>query len=356
MSRIAMNLARLAAFAAVALISMTAATAQTPTAKAPAAVKGYAAPRTPDGKPDLQGIWTSATITPLERPAEFANKEFLTPAEVAEYERVMRVKNNQDNRGGEKIEDLARAYNDIWWDRGTQVIKTGRTSLVVDPPDGRIPARTPEAQARLNARREAQQQKCKTAACSEGTLSSADGPEDRSSGERCIAWGSSVPPMMPSAYNNNYQIVQSPGYVAIMIEMIHDVRIIPTDGTPHLPSRVRPWLGDSRGRWEGDTLVVETTNFNGRAAKDYDLSFKNASRNMRLVERFTRTDAETLTYRYTVEDPQTFTRPFTVELPLWRSSGPLYEYACHEGNYGMPGILSGARVIEKRRELEKSKR
>ena len=360
MSRIAVILVRQAALAAVAFMSMTAALAQAPApaAKAPAAAssKGYTAPRTPDGQPDLQGIWSSATVTPLERPAEFANKEFLTPAEVVEYERAARERNNQDNRSKDRTTDVASAYNDAWWDRGTKVVKTRRTSLVVDPPNGRLPARTPEALAKLSASMEAQRMKCRTAACSEGTLSAADGPEDRPPGERCIVWGSSVPPMIPSAYNNNYQIVQTAGYVAILIEMIHDVRIIPIDGTPHMPSKVRTWLGDSRGHWEGDALVVETKNFNGQAAKEYDTSFKNASKNFRLVERFTRTDAETLTYRYTVEDPQTFTRPFTVELPLARSSEPLYEYACHEGNYGMTGLLEGAREIEKARELEKNKK
>ena len=334
----------------IAVASLTPVTAQAPAAKANAQAKaasGYVAPRTPDGQPDLQGIWSSATITPMERPAEFASKEFLTPAEVVEYERVMRERMNMDNRKVDRDTDVARAYNDVWWDRGTKAVKTRRTSLVVDPPNGKIPARTPEAQARLNARMEAQRQKCKTAACSEGTLSSADGPEERPPGERCIVWGTSVPPMQPSAYNNNYQIFQTAGYVAILIEMIHDVRIIPLDGRPHLPSKITTWMGDSRGHWEGDTLVVETTNFNGQAAKEYETSFKNASKNFRLVERFTRTDAETLTYRYTVEDPQTFTRPFTVEIPLWRSREPIFEYACHEGNYGMTGLLEGAREMEK---------
>ena len=361
MRRFALTMVRPAAFAAAialvfALISMTPAGAQTPTAKAPAAAsKGYTAPRTSFGQPDLQGVWTSGTVTPLERPEQFANKEFFTPAEAAEYERSRQAELNQDNRPGDRTKDVAAAYNDAWWDRGTRVIKTRRTSLVVDPPDGKIPARTPQAQARLNAARAAQEKRCETAACSEGTLSAADGPEDRPPGERCIAWGTSVPPMMPSAYNNNYQIVQTPNNVAIVIEMIHDVRIIPIDGTPHLPSKIRPWFADSRGHWEGETLVVETTNYNGMAAKPYDTSFKNASKNMRLVERFTRTDAETLTYRYTVEDPETFTRPFTVEVPLSRSSQPLYEHACHEGNYGMVGLLGGAREVEKKRAAGKSK-
>ena len=349
MTRLAVIMVRSAALAAMVVVSVASAIAQTPAAKAAVNKSGYTAPRTADGQPDLQGVWSSATITPFERPAEFADKEFLTAAEATEYERVMREKMNMDNRKVDRETDVARAYNDAWWDRGTQAIKTRRTSLIVDPPNGKLPARTPEAQARLDAKIAAQKQKCLTAACSEGTLSAADGPEDRPPGERCIVWGSSVPPMMPSAYNNNYQIVQTKGYVAMVIEMIHDVRIIPLDGTPHLPSKVRTWLGDSRGHWEGDTLVVETTNFNGRAAKEYDASFKNASPNMRLIERFTRTDAETLTYRYTVEDPATFTRPLTVELPLRRSSEHLFEYACHEGNYGMTGLLEGAREMEKKK-------
>ncbi len=344
MGRLLAIVQRKAVFATVvAVISLTSAPAQTPE-KAP--IKStYKAPRTLDGQPDLQGIWSNATITALERPAELVNVDVLTPKEAADYERVMRERNNMDNRNVDRNTDVSRAYNDAWWDRGTKVIKTRRTSLIVDPPDGKLPPMTPEARARAAARAETLRVKCLSGSCSvgnDGLPRAADWTEDRSPAERCIVWASSGPPMMPTAYNNNYQIVQTAGYVAIMVEMIHDVRLIPIDATPHLPSNIRPWLGDSRGHWEGDTLVVETTNFSGR------VNFRNTTAAMRLVERFTRTDAETLTYRFTVEDPLTYTRPWTAEIPMVRSSEPLFEYACHEGNYGMTGLLAGAREMEKK--------
>ncbi len=339
------TIVRSAPFAAAMIaLLVTPAGAQTPT-KTPVKSGAYKAPRTVDGQPDLQGIWASATITALERPAELANIEVFTPQEAADYERKIHERNNFDNRNVDRNTDVSRAYNDAWWDRGTKVIKTRRTSLLVDPTDGKLPPLTAAAQARLAARAEALKVKCLSGSCSfefNGPVRAADWTEDRSPAERCIVWPTSGPPMMPTAYNNNYQIVQTAGYVAIVVEMIHDVRLIPIDATPHLPSKVRPWLGDSRGHWEGDTLVVETTNFNGR------VNYRNTSANMRVVERFTRTDAETLTYRFTVEDPETYTRPWTVEIPMYRSSEPLFEYACHEGNYGMTGLLAGAREVEKK--------
>jgi hypothetical protein len=281
-------------------------------------------------QPDLQGIWSFATITPLERPAELAGKEFFTAQEGAAYEAEVLKRNNMDRRDGAAEADVARAYNDFWWDRGTKIVKTLRTSLIVDPNDGKIPPLTAAARARQLER----------AGANRGR--EFDGPENRPLAERCIIWGSTGPPMLPTAYNNNIQIVQTPGYVAILIEMIHDVRIIPLDGRPHPPSNVRQLKGDSRGRWEGDTLVVETTNFTNRTA------FRGASQNMRLTERFRRLDADTLLYRFTVDDPETFTKPWTVEIPVTRSEGPIFEYACHEGNYAMSGGLAGARAEEKR--------
>jgi hypothetical protein len=176
-----------------------------------------------------------------------------------------------------------------------------------------------------------------------GQLTPADGPEDLSYMDRCILWRQTGPPMLPDAYNNNYQIVQTPEAVLIHIETIHDARIIPLDGRPHLPPTVRQFLGDPRGHWEGDTLVVETTNFSD------ETNFRNAGRNMRLIERFTRTDPETLLYEFTVDDPTTFSKPWTGIIPMFKASGPLFEYACHEGNYGLEGILRGARVEEKRK-------
>ncbi len=341
-------------FSAIAALALSAAPswAQTPAkpATTAASTKNWTAPRTADGQPDIQGIWTNATITPLERPAELAGKQVFTEKEAADYERLIAGRNNMDNRNVDKQTDVARAYNDAWWDRGTKVVSTRRTSLIVDPPDGHIPPYTSEAQRRIAARADEIAERCKTSACTTGNTGApvlADGPEDRPLTERCILWPSAGPPMLPTAYNNNYQIVQSPGYVAIMVEMIHDVRIVPLDSRPHLPGSVRQLMGDSRGHWEGDTLVVETTNFTNKTG------FRNSTENLKLVERFTRTAPDTLLYRVTVEDPQTFTKPWTIEVPMTASPGPLFEYACHETNYGMEGILSGARTVEAKRSASK---
>ncbi len=285
-------------------------------------------PRTADGQPDLQGIWTNATLTPLERPRELAGKEFFTEAEAAEYARQLRARNNADRRDSNAEADLAVGYNDVWWERGAAVVSTRRTSLIVDPPDGRIPPLTPEAQKRA------------ADAAAARSAHPADGPEDRSLADRCIVRGNAGPPMMPAGYNNNYQILQTPEFVAILIEMIHDVRIIPLDGRPHLSKKVQRLTGDSRGRWEGTTLVVETTNFTGKT------NFRGSGEHLRVVERFTRTDESTLLYQFTVDDPQSFTRPWTGEIPMKRAEGPLFEYACHEGNLSMENILSTARDEE----------
>ncbi|HYL36815.1 MAG TPA: hypothetical protein VEV17_12950 [Bryobacteraceae bacterium] len=277
----------------------------------------------PDGQPDLQGIWTNITITPMERPAEFAGKAFLTEQEAAEYEK--RFIERRDASAEASVNGLFRL---TWWDSGTQVVKTRRTSIVIDPPDGKIPALTKEAQAAERARREVARR-------------SAEGPEDRPLFERCIVWPTDGPPMLSSNYNNNYRIVQTPGYVAIYIEMIHDVRLIPLDGRPHLPPQLRSWMGDSVGHWEGDTLVVDTTNFNGLA------SFRGSDANLHVLERFTRIAADTLLYQFTIDDPTAFTRQWTGEVPWSTAPGPIYEYACHEGNYHtMASMLKAARAEE----------
>src|ERR1700676_363707 len=229
------------------------------------------APTPADGQPDLQGIWTNATITPLERPKELAGKEFFTEKEAVEYERRVLDESNKDRRDGSPEADVGRAYNDSWWDRGTKVVPTRRTSIVVDPADGRVPPLTAEAQKAAAARAAARRRP-------------AAGPEDRDLAERCILWPTAGPPMLSSAYNNNYQILQTPGYVVIFIEMIHDVRIIPLDGRPHLASNIRQWLGDPRGHWEGNTLVVDSTNFTAKNP------FRGSDRNLHLIERFTRID------------------------------------------------------------------
>ncbi len=284
------------------------------------------------GERDLQGIWTNATVTPLERPAEFAGKEFLTEAEAAAYEKRARERNDADRRDGDAEADLATGYNDLFWERGRSVVSTRRTSLIVDPRDGRIPPLTPEAQKKAAARAEAR------------ALRPADGPEDRSLDDRCIVRGTSGPPMLPAGYSNNYQIVQSADSLAILVEMIHDARVIPIDpvnARPHLSGSIRQLMGDPRGRWEGRTLVVETTNFTGRRP------FRGSGEHLRVTERFTRADANTLMYQFTVDDPESFTRPWSGEIPMKKIDGPIFEYACHEGNYSMAYILSAARHEER---------
>ena len=305
--------------------------------------RAWSPPRKADGQPDVEGIWTNATLTPLERPPELADKPFFTREQAEAFEKRMIQQRNADRRDGGQDADLARAYNDAWWDWGTKVAKTMQTSLVIDPPDGRVPPYTPEAQKRIAARNRAIQERCEHTVCVPSVFGflPADGPEDRSLMDRCILFPEEGLPMLPTAYNNNYRIVQAPGAVAIAMEMIHDVRVIPLDGRPHLPQNVRQWLGDSRGRWEGNTLVVETTNFTDQTR------FRNSTRDMHLIERFTRVDPETLIYEFTVDDPLTFTRPWKASIPMTRTGGPLFEYACHEGNYGLEGMLSGARAQEK---------
>jgi hypothetical protein len=282
-------------------------------------------PRRPDGHPDLSGVWAFATVTPLERPVELGDKAVMTDKEAAEFEKQIIAKEDKDSREGGAEADVARAYNDFWWDRGTKVVGTHRTSLIVDPTNGRIPPLTAEAQAR-------------NAASAKRMNEPPNGPEDRNLSERCLLGFNSGPPMLPSAYNNNVHIAQTRDTVLLLNEMIHNSRIVPLDGRPH--GRILQWAGDSRGRWDGDTLVVDTINFSTS-------NFRNATPGMHLVERFTRVDADTLMYEFTVEDSHTWTKAWTVQLPMSKSSEPMYEYACHEGNYAMEGMLSGARAKEK---------
>jgi hypothetical protein len=289
-------------------------------------------PRTPDGRPDLQGTWSFATLTPMERPKEFGTKAVLTAEEARQYAEETRRRRNMDTRDGGASADVERAYNDFWWDFGSTA--SLRTSLIIDPPDGRRPAYTPEAQKRL-------------AAQFAGLRRPAEGPEDRMLAERCIVGFNAGPPMTPSAYNNNVQIVQTRDYVLLLNEMVHDARIVPLDGRPR--RGVARWAGESRGRWEGETLVVETVGFKGATA------FGGSSDNMKLTERF-RLDGETLLYQFTVEDPATWVRPWTAEIPMTRSAEPIYEYACHEGNIGMEGILKGARMDEQQTAGPQEKR
>ena len=279
--------------------------------------------RTSEGHPDIQGVWSFANLTPLERPAEFGNKAVLTDQEAAAYAKRLREGRNMDRRDGGSDADVARAYNDLFWDFGNRA--SNQTSLIIDPPDGRLPPLTELGKKRAAARRAAQSRP-------------AQGPEDRNLGERCILGFNSGPPMLPSAYNNNVQIFQTRDSVLIMNEMVHETRVVWLDGRPH--GTVRQWMGDSRGHWEGNTLVVDTVNF-----RDDGTTFRiPVDANFHLVERFTRRDANTLIYEFTVDDPTVQTRPWTASVPMTHSDEPIYEYACHEGNYGMVDILKGARL------------
>ncbi len=310
-----------------------------------AETEGWTPPRTADGKPDIQGIFTFRTITPLQRPKELAGKATLNAEEAAAFEEYRNRRLNRDLFDpitgapwagyAPRAEGGVLSYNDFWYERGVELTKDKRTSLIVDPPDGRIPFRE-----------EARQRRAKRRAISNSGF--ADSHEDRSLFDRCIMGFNSGPPMVSSAYNNNVQILQVPGYVVIYNEMVHNTRIIPTDGRPH--GELRQWAGDSRGRWQGDMLVVDTINFLR------ETSLPGSSADTHLVERFTRVDTDTVLYEFTVEDPNSYTRPWTAVMPLRRTDGPLFEYACHEGNYGLYNILAGARAKEKEVEGAVGKR
>jgi hypothetical protein len=294
-------------------------------------VKTWTAARTADGQPDLQGVWTNATITPLERPADLGDKAFFTEQEAADYEKRTFAQITGDRRDGGPEADVGRSYNEFWRDRGTKVVGTRRTSLINDPPDGKVPALTPGAQKKQADARAYQR------------LHPSDGPEDRNLWERCLSRGL---PIVPGPYNNDFQIQQSPGYVVIFHEMVHEARVIPLDGRPHASPDIRQWMGDGRGHWEGDTLVVDTTNFSEKS------NFRGASSGLHLVERFTRTGPDSIRYEFRVEDPTTFTKPWSAEMPMAKMDTPIFEYACHEGNYAMSGLLGGARADE-RKDAEK---
>jgi len=317
----------------VALVVAAFATAQAQNAKT------YTPPRTAWGEPDLQGLYTNKTITPLERPAQFAGEAELTDEQIAELEgrAATRSVDNGRNKGTEA--DVSSAYNEFWWDRGKKVT-TKRSSLIIDPPDGRVPALTTDAQ-----RRQAEEYRQPVFRGGGANGRGSDWTTDRSLFERCITRG--LPgAMSPSAYNNTYRIVQSPGYVAIQIEMLGGTRVIPTSGGAHVGSKLREYMGDSRGHWDGNTLVVETTNFSNRTL------YRGSSENMTLLERFTIVEPHVLNYEFTIVDPTTFVKPWTASIPYIRTTDQLFEYACHEGNYGMEGILQGARVEEAKRAGE----
>ncbi len=319
----------------------------------PAAGQGVAPHTTPDGQPDLQGVWNFSTITPLERPEELADKAFLTAEEAAELE--------QQTAAG-RVDappppGCPGGYNQFWFDPGTEVVSDRRTSLVVDPPDGRLPALQPGVpqgamlpdDGSVVAPPEARPVRFRAGGVG------MDGPEDRGLAERCLLGFNTGPPMLPSGFYNDYmQLFQGPDHVVILNEMVHDARIVPLDSRPHLPDGVRQWMGSSRGHWEGNTLVVITTNFTDRtsAFNTSVISGVGTGETLHLVERCTRVDADTLLYEFTVDDPATYTRPFTVAVPMTRSDAPVFEYACHEGNYGLLNILRGARAEEREAAAE----
>jgi hypothetical protein len=300
------------------------------------ASKSKTIPRTPDGHPDLQGVWTNATITPMVRPANFANKPTISEAEAKDFAKAAAAE-LQSNDGASDSPGLRAAgsggtggYNVLFIDRGSQLARVDgqyRTSLIIDPPEGKMPAYTKEANQRL-----AQMMR---------SFMSYNTVKDRPVSERCLVGFSSTsgPPMMPVLYNNNYEIVQTPDAVMILVEMDHDVRTIRMNST-HVAATIRKWLGDSIGKWEGDTLVVDTTNFNDQTM------FQGASPNLHVIERFQRMDADTILYKVTIDDPSTFAKQWTMEFPFVATRGPVYEYACHEGNYALTDILGGARKAD----------
>ena len=296
----------------------------------PATAQGPA-PRTTWGQPDLQGVWDFRSITPMQRPEDLADKEFLTAEEAAELEQNAADRDVRLwNQGARRTEagDSVGGYNNFWMDRGLKAVGTRRTSLIVYPPNGRMPALTPAGQERANARREYSREH------------PADSWVDFSAGVRCVLGFNAGPPFTPSAYNNNMQLFQTPDHVVIVTEMVHTARIVPLDDRPRLDPEVRQWSGDSRGYWEGDTLIIETRNF---AAKR---RWRGTTESARLVERLTRVDAQTLNYEFTVTDPETWTSPWTASVPLVLNPEPMFEYACHEGNYSMPLMLAGQRNLE----------
>lgn len=336
------------AAATIAAFGVTAVAGQRPSAPPAGIAKPWTMARTADGKPDLQGIWTNATLTPLVRPSGVAGL-VLTDAEAARMEKAIADRRarlgeaSDPNRpappkGGDGSTGAAGnvgGYNNFWLDPGERVAVVDgqkRSSLIIDPPDGQLPAYTADY-------RERQKERMKTAASRGGQY---DHPENRPLAERCLLSFGPTTPLVPNYfYNNNLQIVQTPEHVMILMEMVHDARIVRIGGK-HLPSHIRPWMGDSIGHWEGDTLVVDTTNFPPQQ------NFRGSSANLHVIERFRRVDANTINYRFTVEDPATFVRPFTGEIPFQATNELIYEYACHEGNYALSNVLSGARNEEKR--------
>jgi hypothetical protein len=328
-------------FAATAVLTSIASQAAEP-AKTSAKASKYVAPKTEFGQPDLRGVWNFSSDTPFERPAQFKDRAFMTPEEFASRHQNIQDRADANEKAGRGLNNSpVGGYNEFWVESLAQGANL-RTSLIIDPPDGRMPKLQPgvivaagglgpdtggERPVRFRV----------------GGISK-DGPEDRGLSERCIVGFNSGPPFMPSQYNNNVQIFQTKNSAVIMTEMIHDARIVPLDNRPHLDAAITPWSGDARGHWEGDTLVVDTTNFTDKVQ-----SFRTAGtgKTLHLIERFTRVGKDRVDYQFTIDDPATLVAPVTVLVPMVRTDGDLYEYACHEGNYGLPNTLSGARQEER---------
>jgi hypothetical protein len=317
----------------LALVGSAALAAQTPkpAVKPADRSKTYAVPRTEDGQPDLQGFWSNTTYTPLQRP-DNVTKAFYSREEAEQAARKASVEESEQTIPG-TIPDVHYDFTQFGLDRSqSPFVLNLRTSLILDPTDGKLPPLSAEGKKRAAERAEAVRRR--------------GGPFDAAQNQplsvRCVLMDRNGPPMLAGAYNNTYQILQARGYVMILTEMLHIVRIIPLDGRPQLPQSIRQWHGSSRGRWDGDTLVIETTNFNDKSA------FQGSSENMRLVERFTRVADDEMLYKFTVEDPATWIKPWSAEVPWKKTEGPIFEHACHEGNYGLGNTLAGARVEEKR--------
>ena len=319
--------------AAVVAVASAWTAAQTEPARPASPPRASNAPRLADGRPDLQGTWNFATLTPLQRPSDLAGKTTLSDEEIAGLVQRAEARRTAADSAALPAGSVG-GYNQFWYEPGTSVSADKRSSLIIDPPDGRIPALTPEAQKRVQANRDRLRRP-------------ADGPEDRDAPERCLLGYNSGPPMVPGGYNQNAQLVQTGDYLMILNEMVHDARIVPLDGRARMAGDVRPWMGESRGHWEGDTLVVETRGFKDIVWNQFNQWNMASTDAMRLTERFTRVSPQLLHYEFTVSDPGTWTRPWTAALLMERTDELIYEYACHEGNYGMQGILRGARMLEK---------
>ena len=322
-------------------------------ADAQQSVDSWTPPRTSDGRPDLQGVWDFRTLTPLQRPDDQLDQPVLTAEEAAELEENAAQRAIEADRPTEIRTELlpvggnVGGYNNFWFDRGAGVVDDRRTALIIEPPNGRIPDARPDAKRQATTDEE-NVTRDRPVRFRVGGIGM-DGPEDRGLAERCLLGFNSGPPIVPGGYNQNVQFFQTPNHVVILNEMVHDARIVPLDRQVDLPEGIRQWMGSSRGHWDGDTLVVETTNFTDLTSS-FGPSVRSAvgtGSTMQLTERFRLVGENTLLYEFTVDDPATFTRSFTAAVQMKRGRAPMFEYACHEGNYGMLNLLTGARAKEK---------